>query len=229
MNKKAIVLTKKQQETLDFIKSFAIRKGGSPLITELCEGLGLDSLRSVTQRLEALEAKGFIARDRFKHRGIKVLEEMDPLSPAGTIRVPLIASAGCDAAEVYAQQEYGEYLSIDQNLIKGHKDIVAIKAVGNSMLDAGIHNGDYVIVEVTENVSNGDRVVAVLGEMAVIKRLRIAPTVRVLEPESKDKKYSPIIMGEDSKIFGKVLSVIPMSEPKDDYQLVYEPGVKPGK
>ncbi len=222
MNKNT--LTAKQQETYSFIKGFIAQKGESPTITEIGDGLGLKSLRSVTQRIESLEAKGLIKRDSFKHRGISLIKE-SPYS-SGTVQVPVIASAGCDAAEVYAEERYDEYLLVDKKLTGDRASIAAIKAVGNSMIDAGIHNGDYVLVEVTENVSSGDRVVALLDDKAVIKKLRIAPGVTILEPESAGNGYSPIVMsGENTRIFGKVLSVIPMSDP-DDYQVIYEPGEK---
>lgn len=220
-------LTQKQQETLDLIKKFIARNGFAPLITELRENLKLKSLRSVAQRLESLEAKGFIRRERFKHRGITLLEDINPLSPGGTIRIPVIASAGCDQMEIYAEEKSDEYISVDKKMIGHHKDIVAIKAVGNSMIDAGISNGDYVLVEVREDASENDRVVAIIGDMAVIKRFHRRANAVILQPESKNGGYSPIIMSEDSKIFGKVLSVIQISKPQDDYQLLYEPGEKP--
>lgn len=218
-------LTSKQQETLEFIKSHITKYGQSPTITEIAKGLSLESLRSVTQRLESLERKGFIKRDRFKHRGISILKDSSSV-PSDMIQIPVIASAGCDAAAVYAQEQYDEFLTIDRKMTSGHTDIVAIKALGNSMIDAGIKNGDYVLTEVTENVSDGDRVVAVLGDMAVIKRLHVTHNAWVLEPESKGNGYSPLVMSDNSKIFGKVLSVITMSGPVEDYQLVYEKGYK---
>src|SRR6185436_20177115 len=125
---------------------------------------------------------------------------------AGTIQIPVIASAGCDAMEVYAQDELGEYILVDRNLLPVHTNVAAIKAVGDSMQDAGIRNGDYVIVEVTEAVENGDRVVAIVGNMAVIKQYQKNNDVVFLNPENKSGVYHPIIVGqEDSKIFGKVL------------------------
>ncbi len=218
---KRTIITPKQQETLDFIKSFIASNKEAPTIVELARALGLKSYRSVTQRIESLEEKGFIKRDRFKNRGISIISDVSASLP-GMINVPVISSAGCDAAQVYAQQQYGEFVTIDEKLSHGHKDMVAIKAVGNSMIDAGIRNGDYVLVEVTENVGNGDRVVALVGDMAVIKRLRIASNTWVLEPESKGNGYSPIIMSENTKIFGKVLNTIPMSDSGDDYQIIYD-------
>ncbi len=216
-------LTPKQQETLSFIRGFIIRAKEAPTIQELRQGLNLKSLRSVTQRLESLEAKGFIKRDRFKHRSISLLDSMSA-SPMGTVMVPVISSAGCDAMQVYAQEQYDEYLIVDKKLLYARKEIIALKAVGNSMVDAGIKNGDYVLVEVTESVSTGDRVAAVIGDMAVIKRLRISSEATILESESKNAGYAPIVMQDSSKVFGKVLSVIPMSDRNDEMHYLYEPG-----
>lgn len=214
------LLTKKQEETFAFVKSFFTKHKEAPTITELAEGLGLKSFRSVTQRLEQLEKKGLIKRDSFKRRGISVLENQTPAS-LGMMRVPVIASAGCDATEIYSQSLSGEYLMIDRTLAKGKTDVAIVKAVGGSMLDAGIRNGDYVLVEVTENVSNDDRVVALIGDMAVIKKYRRTGGVVVLQPEASG--YDPIMVTEEnSRIFGKVLSVIPMSAQPDDVQFVYD-------
>lgn len=95
------------------------------------------------------------------------------------------------------------------------------------MIDAGVHNGDYVLVEVTENVGNGDRVVAVMGDMAVIKRLKKTRGAAILEPEAEGKGYSPIVLSEDSRIFGKVVSIIPGSgQPEDEVVFEYEKGYK---
>lgn len=227
MENKIIFLTQKQQETLDFIKKFIARNGFAPLITELCESLKLKSLRSVIQRLESLESKGFIKRDRFKHRGITLIDDTNPFSPEGTIRIPVIASAGCDQMEVYAQEKSDEYISVDKKMVSSHKDIVAIKAVGNSMVDAGIFNGDYVLVEVRSDASENDRVVAVIGDMAVIKRFHRKSNAIILQPESKNGGYSPIVMREDFQIFGKVLSVIPnFKNNSDDVEFEYLEGFK---
>lgn len=216
------MVTPKQKETYDLIRDSIAQKGESPTIDELRRTLGLNSLRSVTQRLEALEAKGLIKRNPFQHRGMSILEPRNPYEPAGTMQIPVIASAGCDAAQIYAEQLYGEYIAVDRDMVSSHQDVVAVKAMGNSMADAGIRNGDYVLVEVTEAAENGDRVVAILGDMAVIKRLQVVPGAVILNPESRAGGYSPIVMREDFKIFGRVLSVIPASyRREDDIRVVY--------
>lgn len=219
-----------QEKTLSFLKRYIAKNGHAPTMDELRTEFNLRSLRSVTQRLEGLERKGFIKRDRFQHRSIQILKGDRSGISSGTIQVPVIASAGCDAMEVYAQDEFGEYILVDKNLISVHTNIAAIKAVGDSMQDSGIRNGDYVIVEVTEAVENGDRVVAILGNMAVIKQYAKTGEVVFLNPENKSGEYHPIVVGqEDAKIFGKVLSVIPGVEWVDDIKIEYYPEYSPRK
>ncbi|MDB5237727.1 MAG: Repressor LexA [Parcubacteria group bacterium] len=218
-------LTGAQEETLSFIKQYLTKHEQAPTIAEMRDGLRLRSLRSVTQRLEALEKKGFTKRDRNQHRSITILDTEFPFAHSGIIQIPVIASAGCDAVEVFAQNEFGEFIAVDSRLVGRHKNMAAVRAVGDSMIDAGIKNGDYVIVEVTEEVSDGDQVVAVLGNMAVIKQYRKIDEMVYLNPQNQYGTYKPIVVNqEDSKIFGKVLSVIPGTEWVDDIKIEYYPG-----
>lgn len=220
-----VSLTPAQKETLTLIQSYSEKHGVAPTITELAKRLKLRSLRSVTQRLESLEKKGLIKRSRFQHRSINVIESVKSQIGADLIQVPVIASAGCDAMEVYAESTYDEYIMVDRSLIGGRRNvanIAAVRAIGDSMQDAGIHSGDYVIVEVTDRVANGDRVVAILGNMAVIKRFSRVDEVVYLNPENKYGTYHPIVVKEeDSRIFGKVLSIIPGTEWVDDIKIEY--------
>jgi repressor LexA len=221
-----VSLTSAQKETVSSIEKFSEKEGKSPTLTELRELLKLRSLRSVTQRIEILERKGIIRRDKFRHRSIRLIDTFGSrLTDADFIRVPVIASAGCDAVDVFAEQEFSEYIMVDRSLIGARSkqtNIAAIRAIGDSMLDAGIHNGDYVIVEVTEEAEAGDRVVAILGNMAVIKRYDRTDDVVYLKPENRSGAYEPIIVRqEDSRIFGKVMSVIPGTEWVDDIRVEY--------
>lgn len=221
-----VELTPAQRETLTLIERYTKEHGVAPTLTELRERLNLRSLRSVTQRIEGLEKKGVIKRDRFQHRNISVIEGVDATNGSNLIEIPVIASAGCDAMEVYADQAFGEYIMVEKSLIGGAKaasaNIAAVRAVGDSMQDAGIHSGDYVIVEVTEGVENGDRVVAIVGNMAVIKRYERVDEVVYLNPENRYGTYYPIVVKEeDSRIFGKVLSIIPGNEWVDDIRIEY--------
>lgn len=221
-------LTPAQEETLSAIKRHIYEHGKSPTISELQKIFGLHSIRSVTQRIEALERKGFIERDRFQHRSIKVLKNTIAYVGSGFIAVPVIASTGCDAMEIYAQDEFGEFIAVDKKLVGKATALAAIRAIGDSMKDAGINNGDYVIVEVTDRVEDGDRVVAIIGNMAVIKRLAHKGEMTVLHPENATGAYLPIaVKEENSKIFGKVLSVIPNQEWMDDVKIEYYDGYGP--
>ncbi len=230
---KLVSLTPAQKETLEFIESYSSEHGVAPTITELAKRLKLRSLRSVTQRLESLERKGLIKRSRFQHRSINIVDAVKPQIGADLIQVPVIASAGCDAMEVYAESTYDEYIMVDRSLIGGRRNIAniaAVRAIGDSMQDAGIHSGDYVIVEVTDRVANGDRVVAILGNMAVIKRFSRVDEVVYLNPENKYGTYHPIVVKEeDSRIFGKVLSIIPGTEWVDDIKIEYYTEQEQGK
>ncbi len=217
-------LTAAQDKTLSYLKAYIATHGEPPTVTELAKAFELRSLRSAGQRIESLERKGLITRDKFKHRNIKLIAQASEGSE-GLMRVPVIASAGCDAMEVYAQDEFDEFVLIDKRFIGPHTNVAAIRAVGDSMQDAGIGNGDYVIVEVTQAVETGDRVVAILGNMAVIKQYKEIAGVVYLNPENAGGGYHPIVVRqEDSKIFGKVLSVIPGSEWVDDIKIEYYPG-----
>lgn len=220
-----VALTPAQKETLSLIQTHTEKHGKAPTITEMASSLKLSSLRSVTQRIESLERKGLIARHPFKHRSITLIDGVASQMSSDLIQVPVIASAGCDAMDVYAEQSFGEYIVVDKSLIGGRRDstnIAAVRAVGDSMQDAGIHSGDYVIVEVTGQVENGDRVVAILGNMAVIKRYSRIDEVVYLNPENRYGTYHPIVVREeDSRIFGKVLSIIPGTEWVDDIKVEY--------
>ena len=211
-------LTDRQQHTLEAIKAYRMKNGVSPTIPELRTLLNLRSFRSVTQRLEQLEKKGFLRRTPFQHRGIILIDPSGAQTPGQTIRVPVIASAGCDQMQVIAEETYSEYITIDPALRGSAHDVFAVKAVGNSMVDAGIKNGDYVLVDAAEGYApvNNDRVVAIIGEYAVIKRWKKIPGMIILEPESKEGGYSPIILKEDFQVFGKVLNVIPAAESIDE-------------
>ena len=188
------------------------------MLTEIQDHFKLNSLRSVTQYIDALEKRGLISRNKFRHRGITILNnDAFPLKST-FLQIPVMASVGCDAMSVYAQEQYGEYLTVDKNLVGNHKNVYAFKAIGNSMLDAGVHNGDYVLVEHTEYAENGDRVIAIVGDMAVLKRLQRTDGATVLQPEAKG--YAPIVLREDFKIFGKFIRTVQTGRPKDDIEFV---------
>lgn len=188
--------------------------------------LSVQSLNSVLQYLDHLERHGLITRQRYQHRSI-VLTTAELGASQGSVVLPVIASAGCDAMNMFAQQAFDEYFAVDQNHIplgKSIQTLVMFRAI-DSMNAAGIADGDCVLVERTDAVNSGDRVVAAIDGMAVIKRLRrTADDTLILEPESTDPSYERIIMLDNSRIFGKVLNVIKREAEDDEYVIEYANG-----
>jgi len=117
---------------------------------------------------------------------------------------------GCDDLSVFAQEKCDEYIEVDKRIVDEEDGgIVAVRAIGDSMNDAGINTGDYVLIRFTDQAQNGDRVAAIVNDMVTVKRLERREGMTILWPESKDPKFKPIILKEDFKIAGKVLCVIP--------------------
>jgi repressor LexA len=201
-------LTYKQKRVLDNIRLYLQAKGEPPTLEELRKNLGLRSVRTVVQYLELLEHKGYITRRRHAWRNIE-LRNVD--GGWGTVSVPVVANVGCDDLSVFAQEKFDEYIEVDKKIVEESGDIVAVRAVGDSMLDAGIASGDYILVQFTNDVKNGDLIAAIVGDMVTVKRLERKDGYTVLYPENKDPTYKPIVLREDFAIAGKVLCVIPQS------------------
>jgi len=201
-------LTYKQKRVLDNIRLYIGAKGEPPTLEELRKNLGLRSIRTVAQYIEALESKGYVVRRRGAWRNIE-LRNVD--GGWGTVNVPVVANVGCDDLSTFANNpEHDEFLEVDKKIVEeGDGGIVAVRAVGESMADAGIHSGDYVLIRFTEHAENGDRIAAIVGDMVTVKRLERRDGFTILHPENKDPKYKPIVLREDFKIAGKVLCVIP--------------------
>jgi repressor LexA len=202
-------LTSKQKRVLENISLYIQAKGEPPTLEELRKNLGFKSLRTVVQYLDILERKGYMVRRKYARRNI----ELRPIDAEGRtetlVSVPVVANVGCDDLSTFAQEQYDEFLQVDKKIVEENGDIVAVRAVGDSMLDAGINSGDYILVQFTDNVKSGDRVAAIVGDMVTVKRLERRDGVTILYPENRDPKYKPIVLREDFKIAGRVLCVIP--------------------
>jgi SOS regulatory protein LexA len=230
-------LTEKQKRFYDGLRRLIEKQGESPTVAELVRLMKLSSPRAATQYLESLERKGLIERRRYEHRGIR-LRYADGVDGAGgrvpmTVQIPVFGSAGCDNMAVFAHRNLGDYICIATELLQGRKkdNVVCIKAVGDSMLDAGIKEGDHVLVEVVpdemvgatgmdaSDVASGDLVVAIVDSFAVIKKLEFAENAIILRPVSSDPQYKPMILKRDFRIFGKVIDVIRV-QPKGELEIV---------
>jgi repressor LexA len=215
------ILTKKQKQFFDTLKNHIKKTGLSPTVQELQRALKLSSPRAVTQYLETLQRKGLISKTPYEARGIKVRERETPYEEE-TVQVPVMASAGCDNVNIFAQMTFDEYMCIGRDALAGKRldNVVIIKAIGDSMVDGGILAGDHVLVEVTENVTDNDLVVAIVDGFAVIKKLQLANNAVILQPVSSDPQYRPIILNKSFRIFGKVIDIIRESRQQGEIEVV---------
>lgn len=215
MNHIIPLLTAKQKKFYEALKRFIEKTSEAPTVVELMRMMKFSSPRAVTQYLTTLERKGLIRRARYAKRGITLVAQ----GPRGgeTVTIPVIASAGCDNVSVLAEQGYNDFVCVSSELLQGRKRerVVSVKAVGDSMVEAGVRDGDYVLVEVTQGVSDNDLVVAIIDNFAVIKKIEFANNAVVLKPVSNDPIYRPIILRQDFKIFGRVLDIVRMPQAGD--------------
>ncbi len=203
-------LTGKQKRVLDNIQLYISAKGEPPTLDELRQNLGFKSLRTVMQYIETLERKGYIVRRRHARRNIELRAVDADGNNAMLVSVPVVANVGCDDLSVFAQEQTDEFLQVDKQIVEeAQGEIVAVRAVGDSMADAGVKSGDYILVQFTDKVKSGDRVAAIIGDMVTVKRLERRNGVTILYPESKDPKYKPIVLRDNFKIAGRVLCIIP--------------------
>lgn len=216
---KSARLTEKQQEILGVIQKFTEKTGESPTITELAGLIGATSLRTITQRLEALEKKRLITWIRHKRRSIQLLAT-DAYS--SLVVLPVVSAVSCGELTVFAEPNYNEHVKVDRHFLHGAhvKSVVAIRAVGDSMEDAGVKDGDLVVAERTKDVHPDDKVIAIIDDMAVLKQLSYTPNAVVLNPMSSNPRYHPIVMRSDFEIFGKMIDVI---KHQKNHEITYEP------
>lgn len=220
LNSNSKTLTSKQKRVFDYICSCLEKTSVSPTIVELAEFLGVSSLRTVTQYLESLEKKGLIVRGHHKSRGIRLATYND--AEIETVTLPVLSSAGCDNMNVFAEQSYDEFITLDREFLNGNnpEKVVVFRAMGDSMKDGGIETGDLVLTEVTTDINQKDKVVAIVDGMALIKQINFTPNAVILSPMSHDSQFRPIIMKRNFQVFGKVIEVIKNSLGSEE--LVYE-------
>jgi repressor LexA len=208
-----------QQKVFDFIHEYTQNKGVSPTLDEIRRYIGVASIRTAAQYLEALERKGFVRRERNARRNIRIVDQNGVEEQL--VSVPVFGNVGCGTPSVLTERIFDEFVSVSNALVRkiNKENLFVIRAVGNSMLDAGVRDGDFVLVEKTEDVRTGDMVITIIDDTAVLKRLTITPNAIILDPVTSDKSYPRIIMSRDFQIFGKMIDVIKVGA-SDEMQVV---------
>jgi len=199
-----VTLYRRQKQILDFISQYIQKYGSSPTLVEIAEAMGLSSLATVHEHLEALEKKKMIMRFKGAVRGIKVLSEGLAGALEG-IEVPLVGYIAA-GKPIEATPDPTETITISPSLISGKRRAFVLQVKGESMIEDGILDHDYVVVEQQETAENGDIVVALLENgFATLKRffkekdrIRLEPANVRMEP----------IYARNVRIQGRVVGVI---------------------
>ncbi len=197
-------LTDRQRQVLDGIHEIVQQKRYPPTVREIGERLGLRSSCTVQRHLEALERKGYIKRDRTKARSVEILRSPDPtMIPVPMVPVPVIGRVAA-GQPLLATENIEEVFPLPRDIVKDAQCFM-LQVKGSSMIEAGIFDGDYVVVRQQPYADDGEIVVALLGDEATVKYLRRKRNRVSLEPANKDMQ--PIIANE-VQIIGKVLMSI---------------------
>jgi repressor LexA len=167
-------LTKRQEQTLDFIRSSIEDRGYPPTLREIGEHMGIRSTNGVNDHLRALERKGYLTREDMKSRALKLVEDQAP-PPANKlnseddlieVRVLGRVAAGLP---LYAEENVIDTVRVDRMLVRGGREVFGLRVTGDSMIDAGILSGDYIFVKKQSTADRGDIVVALIGDEATVK------------------------------------------------------------
>lgn len=195
-------ISKKQSEILEYIKSQILEKGYPPAVREICKAVNLKSTSSVHSHLETLEKNGYIRRDPTKPRAIEIIDDTFHLTRREVSNVPIVGTVAA-GQPLLAQEHIENYFTIPTEFMPNNETFM-LTVQGDSMVNVGIYNGDYVLVESCSTASNGEIVVALVDDGATVKRFYKENHYYRLQPENDFME--PIIVDEVS-ILGKVIGV----------------------
>lgn len=195
-------MSPKQQEILNYIKSQILERGFPPTVRDICEAVHLRSTSSVHSHLETLEKKGYIKRDPTKPRAIEIMDDSFNFLRREMVNVPIVGKVAA-GEPLLAQQNIEDYFPIPVEYMS-NKQTFMLKVKGESMINAGIFDGDMVLVEQRQTADNGEIIVALIEDGATVKTFYKEEGVVRLQPENDT--MDPIIV-EDVQVLGKVIGV----------------------
>ena len=198
-------ITEKQSEILEYIKAQILERGFPPAVREICEAVHLKSTSSVHSHLETLEKNGYIRRDPTKPRAIEILDESFNLTRREMAQVPIIGRVAA-GEPLLAEQNIEDYFPIPVERLPNNQTFL-LRVRGDSMVNVGILDGDYILVEQRPTAENGEIVVALVEDGATVKRFFKEDGHYRLQPQNSSME--PIIVDE-VKILGKVIGVFRM-------------------
>lgn len=195
-------ISAKQQEILDYLKAQIISRGYPPAVREICEAVNLKSTSSVHSHLETLEKNGYIRRDPSKPRAIEIVDDEFNLTRRELVNVPIVGTVTA-GQPILAVENIDGYFPIPTEYMPNEQTFM-LKVKGDSMLNAGIFNGDQILVKKQTTAENGDFVVALIDDSVTVKTFYKEKGHYRLQPENDF--MDPIIV-DDVQILGKVIGL----------------------
>ena len=195
-------ISKKQQEILDYMKNEILNRGFPPSVREICEAVNLKSTSSVHSHLEALEKNGYIRRDATKPRAIEIIDDNFNLVRREVVNVPLVGTVAA-GQPILAEENIESYFPVPAEVVP-HGESFILNVKGDSMINAGIFNGDQIFVNACNTARNGEIVVALIDDSATVKTFYKEDGHIRLQPENDT--MDPIIVN-DCQILGKVFGI----------------------
>lgn len=195
-------ISQKQLEILEYIKAEILRVGYPPAVREICEAVHLKSTSSVHSHLETLEKNGYIRRDPTKPRAIEIIDEFFNPTRREMVQVPMIGDVAA-GEPLLAEQNIMDYFPIPMDYMPNGETFL-LKVRGESMINVGIFDGDFVLVQKKPTASNGEIIVALVEDSATVKTFYKEDGYYRLQPEND--ALDPIIVTQ-CEILGKVIGV----------------------
>lgn len=205
-------LTKRQEQTLDFIRESIRGRGYPPTLREIGEHMGIRSTNGVNDHLRALERKGYLRREDMKSRALRLVEDEEPAQPEGSSEevVPIqVLGRVAAGLPILADENVIDTVHVDRMMVKGGRDVFGLKVQGDSMIEAGILSGDYIFVRKQSNAEKGDIVVALIGDEATVKYYH--PEKDYIRFQPANGQMAPILVRasdfRSTMLLGKVVGV----------------------
>lgn len=197
-----IMLTDKEKRILDYIRETIESKGYSPTVRDISRALDIKSTSTVFSYLARLEDKGYIVRETGKSRTIRVDEDGNGVAALG-MKIPIIGRVRA-GLPILAEENHEGFVNFVPDR-RVNSDLFALRIIGTSMIEAGILDGDIVIVEQTSTAEDGDRVVALIGDEATVKDFYREENGFRLQPRNRDMRP---IYTQELTILGKVIASV---------------------
>ena len=196
-------ITAKQKEILAYIKEEILKRGYPPAVREICEAVHLKSTSSVHSHLETLEKNGYIRRDPTKPRAIEICDDSFQMVRREMVSLPVIGNVAA-GQPILAEENIESYFPIPAEMVPNGEPSFILKVRGESMINAGIYDGDQIFVQSCKEAHNGQIVVALLEDSATVKTFYREDGHIRLQPENDT--MAPIIV-DDCSVIGRVFGV----------------------